>query len=291
MLCGLILANVCFALTLPKYIGYVNDFANILTPEAKTTLSDKLATFEKQTSNEIVVVTIPSLQGTTIEDFAVKLFENWKIGKKTKDNGLLLLVAPNEREVRIEVGYGLEPVVNDAKAGRIIRSIIIPEFKKGAYANGVLLGMDSILQTVNGQVVDFPNEPATSNADDSGGFPVPLLFLGAALVQYFIAFLARSKSAWPGGVIGIIIGIIIGVVASFGIFTIALAIGLGGLGFWLDYLLSKNYQERKAQGLPTSWFLTGGGFFGRGGGGSSSGGGFGGFGGGRSGGGGASGRW
>src|SRR2546430_4392626 len=93
----------------PSPQGYVTDAAGVLDPSSKAQLESHLAEFERQTSNEIAVATVPSLEGETIETYAVELFKRWGVGKKGKDNGILLLVAPNDRKVRIEVGYGLEP--------------------------------------------------------------------------------------------------------------------------------------------------------------------------------------
>ncbi|HNQ31616.1 MAG TPA: YgcG family protein [Candidatus Woesebacteria bacterium] len=280
---------VSAALSLPEPRGYVNDYAQILNSNAVSALENKLSAFNKSTTNQIVVVTVPDLQDTTLEDFATRLFEKWKIGTKEKDNGVLLLVAQKEREVRIEVGYGLEPVLNDAKAGRIIRDIIIPEFKAGNYDAGVTKGSDAIVQIVGG---DDSVLPATSSDSQEDGLVFPLMvifFFASGILQYLFAFLARSKSAMPGGIIGVVLGIIISALLAFPLFGfIATPFALGVFGYLLDAALSKNYQTRKGLGLPTAWHQSGGGFFG--GGGRSSGGGFGGFGGGRSGGGGVSGR-
>ncbi|MBX4209173.1 TPM domain-containing protein [Candidatus Parcubacteria bacterium] len=131
-------ASAVFAYASPgKPAGFVNDFAAILPPADRAALEAKLSAFEKETGAEIVVATVPSLGGDAIEDFAVRLFQEWGIGKKKTDNGLLLLVAPNEREARIEVGYGLEPTVTDAAASAIIRNVMIPAFKDGDYAGGI----------------------------------------------------------------------------------------------------------------------------------------------------------
>ena len=120
-------------LEFPRPIGFVNDFAEIFSNGFKSKLEKDLSDFEKETSTEIAVVTIRSLKADSIDNYAVRLFEQWKIGKKDKDNGLLLLIAKNERKIKIEVGYGLEPVVTDGRAGRIIRAEMRPAFKKGNY--------------------------------------------------------------------------------------------------------------------------------------------------------------
>ncbi len=120
--------------------GFVNDFANVIPIEQKRQIDNLLSDVENQCSAEIVVVTIPSLDGGNIDDFSVRLFEKWKIGKADKDNGVLILAAISDRKARIEVGYGLEGAITDARAGDILRNFIFPEFKKGDYGTGLLFG-------------------------------------------------------------------------------------------------------------------------------------------------------
>ncbi len=130
----------------PDYIGFVNDFASILDVSTESDLYNMINTLENDTSAEIAVVTIESLQGITIEEYAVELFEKWGIGKEEKDNGLLFLVAVEEREVRIEVGYGLEGVITDLEAGNIINDIMVPNFKNGDFGKGIY---DAVLTASN----------------------------------------------------------------------------------------------------------------------------------------------
>ncbi|MCD6412949.1 MAG: TPM domain-containing protein [Elusimicrobia bacterium] len=129
--------------------GFVNDYAEIMSPQAKAAAEAVCGQLEKLTNAELAVLTVKNLNGKSIEEFAVDIFEKWGIGKKEKDNGVLLLVAPSERKVRIEVGYGLEGVLNDAKAGDIIRNYIIPYFKKGDYSTGIVAGATIIAQDVS----------------------------------------------------------------------------------------------------------------------------------------------
>src|SRR5690606_7879124 len=127
-------------LTFPAYDGYVNDFENILNNDEA--LEAKLTQLEKDTTAEVVVVTVPDFQGSYLEEYAVKLFEEWKIGKEDVDNGLLILVSANERKSRIEVGYGLEGTLPDALTGRIQDEYMIPSFTQGDYSGGVEKGVD-----------------------------------------------------------------------------------------------------------------------------------------------------
>ncbi len=279
-------SGVVWAQEFPSPEGYVSDFANILSPETKQTLEQQLVQLEEDSSIEIAVVTVESLQGTTVEDFAVRLFEAWEIGKKNEDNGILFLIVPSERQMRIEVGYGLEPVLPDAKAGRILDTYVVPAFEEGDYDRGISEGVAAIIKIVH---------PTTSEGiagqvgieEDDGGVWI-LFVIGVIFLSYLSSFLARSKRWWPGGIIGAILGVISGIFLASVVISVLAAVGLGILGLIFDFILSKNYKERKQRGLPTSWWGSGGGFSGGSGG---SGGGFSGFGGGRSGGGGASRGW
>ncbi len=188
----LIVAKSAVCALLPP-IGYVNDFAKILDPNTIERLNSILSTFEQQTSDEIAVVTVDTLEGMTIEDYAVKLYQQWGIGKKGKDNGILILVAPKEKQVRIEVGYGLESIINDAKAGRIIREKMVPEFKVQEFSNGILNGTLTILNIIakeKGIEFNFPpNIKITNNHPDaqkSGGI---IQILGSIFLFFLLAYL------------------------------------------------------------------------------------------------------
>lgn len=288
---AIVLTRPANAFAIPAPAGFVNDFAGILTPEQKQTLETSLADYEKTSGNEIAVALIKSLGGDTVENVAVRVFEEWKIGKKGKDNGILFLAAIDDRKMRIEVGYGLEPLLTDAEAGDIIRSVIAPEFKSGNYAAGVTRGVAAIKGQLSGDPsTSIPK--SASSSDDVGlwvWIVVFLFFFVQMMFVYFCAFLARSKSIWLGGIIGGLIGLIVGIFAASAIAGLVSAGLFGGLGLLLDWHLSRRYTILKKAGKPTDWWSSGGGFWG--GGGTSSGGSSGGFGGGGSGGGGASGGW
>lgn len=278
----LFIAGKTRAVNYPNPTGYVNDFANLYSEQFKTGLELQLSDLAKSGSAEIAVVTVKSLEGIPIEDYAVNLFEKWKIGKKDTDNGLLLLITKDDREVRIEVGYGLEPYITDARSGDVIRNDIVPEFKNSNYEKGTQKAVDSLTKFIVNKDIALP-VASTKNGD----FPFWPLIVGVYFLgTYLASFLGRTKEIWPGGLIGGILGLIIGLAAAslFGAIIIGLFAGLFGL--FMDLILSRNFKIRKDKGLPTSFWSSGGGFSG-GSGGSS----FGGFGGGSSGGGGASGRW
>lgn len=281
---GIILVtNLVLARTFPSPTGFVNDFADIISPQVELDLENQLRAFEASASHELTVVTLASLEDDVIENTAVKLFEQWEIGKKNQDNGVLLLIVPNERQLKIEVGYGLEPILTDSRAGTIIRTVITPEFKNNNYDAGIVNGVTAIKQVLIEDPTAFDAPPASTSKPEDIAPPLIILF-AFILVIYATAFLGRSKHFWPGGVIGGLGGFFAGSAISTN-WAITAAVGLGIWGLLLDYLVSKNYKVRKTKGLPTSWWSSGGGFS------SKSGGGFGGFGGGSSGGGGASGSW
>ena len=262
--------------------GFVNDFAQIMGAEARMQLEQKLVQFEKDTTNEISVVTINSLQGDTIENFAEKLFQEWGIGKEKNDNGVLVLIAKEDRQMKIETGYGLEGALTDAQSYWIIKNVMRPAFQADDYDGGIANAVEKIISATKGEYV--PSETPTSqkiNSDIFDWFWIILL-----LPLWLSSILARSKSWWAGGVIGGIIGIILIFVFSWITGLIAI-LTLTPLGLLFDFLVSRAYQKSKTTGKRFPWWIGGSG----GGRGGFGGGGFGGFGGGRSGGGGASGSW
>jgi uncharacterized protein len=138
----------------PPLTGRVVDDAGVLSASTQSQLTDMLAAHERATGQQIVVVTLPSLQGYTIEDFGYQLGRNWGIGQKGTNNGALLIVAPKEHKVRIEVGYGLEGTLTDATCSTIIQNYILPSFKRGDYDAGVIAGTQSILSVLGGNSLD-----------------------------------------------------------------------------------------------------------------------------------------
>jgi uncharacterized protein len=182
----------------PKLTGRVVDAANILPPEVEARIIAKSEAIEKQTTAQLVVATVPSLDGYEIEDYGYRLGRAWGIGQKEADggNGVILLVAPNDRKVRIEVGYGLEPVLTDALSSVIIRRTIIPRFKDGDMPGGVEAGFDAIAQQI-----ELPPEEAAKNvaaaqaSGGDGGFPIGLAFF---LILLFV-WIAIASSRGKGG--------------------------------------------------------------------------------------------
>ncbi len=265
--------------------GYVNDFAQVFSEEQKEGLEAKLSQYEINSSNELSIVTIKSLEGDTIENFTEKLFKEWGIGKEDKDNGVLMLFAMDDREVRIEVGYGLEPILTDIYSSRIIRETIVPNFQSGNFFEGISKSVDQIIQISGGTLPEeLASDPKPNIFDQIGPFFLFILFFGFNFIMVIGSILAKSKSWWAGGVIGFVIAIILFLISTFWIGFIAAMI-LTPLGLLFDFLVSKSYKKSLITGNTPWWMGRGGGrVFGGGGG-------FGGFGGGSSGGGGASGRW
>lgn len=140
------------ALAAPKFpplTGRVVDNANMLTPAIEADLTGKLAALEAKTGRQLVVATIPDLQGYEIEEFGYQLGRAWGIGSKDDDSGALFIVAPNERKVRVEVGYGLEPVLTDSLSSLILQTQVIPKFKSGDMADGVVAGTDALIEQLS----------------------------------------------------------------------------------------------------------------------------------------------
>lgn len=285
--CFLFFIIPVFAANFPKTQGYVNDFAHLYSGEFRAKLEDNLSTFEKKTGTEIAVVTITSLDSTDIETYSADLFRAWGIGKRGKDNGLLLLISKNDRKIRIEVGYGIEPYVTDGRAGEIIRNQMTPEFKKENYEGGTQGAAQQLEKYIEDKDVAPKDSLKPAANDESFSLIAGFVIVAYLLITYVAGYLGRTKEIWPGGALGAVLGAIGGFFAAAMIGLLAGALLFGVFGLLLDYILTKNYKIRKDKGLPTGFFSTWGGF----GGGGSGGGGFGGFGGGSSGGGGASGGW
>jgi len=140
-----IFATPAWAQTFPQLTGRVVDDAHLLTPQQVQALDAKLAALEQQSQRQLVVATVPDLQGQEIEDYANRLFRTWKLGDKERNDGALLLIAPNQRKVRVEVGYGLEGILTDALSAIIIQREIVPRFKAGDYAGGINAATDQLI--------------------------------------------------------------------------------------------------------------------------------------------------
>jgi uncharacterized protein len=163
-----------FGVEIPYLTGRVNDNALILSEETQSLLSEMLKVHEEKTTNQVVVLTVPTLDGENIEDYAYRVFQEWQLGQKDKDNGILIVVVPNDRKMRIEVGYGLESIMTDLQAGRIIRDIMTPRFRDGDFNGGIIEGAQAVIATLEGEPVAGLNDTVESNENSAvSGFEGP----------------------------------------------------------------------------------------------------------------------
>lgn len=176
VLAAALLAPGAHAADVPLLSGRVVDNAELLSPAARASIAAKLKAHEDSSGNQIAVLTIPALEGDSVEPYAVRVFEAWKLGKKGKDNGVLLLVVPKERKLRIEVGYGLEGVITDAVSSRIIRNVIAPQFKANNFDQGMEEGVAALIGQLEGKGADALPAPLKSETSSSNsGIKTPNL--------------------------------------------------------------------------------------------------------------------
>ncbi|HSE89959.1 MAG TPA: TPM domain-containing protein [Candidatus Binatia bacterium] len=283
--------SLAMALDVPPLRGRINDYAGLIPTDRARALEERLARFEAETGHQIAVFTIPSLKGDSLEDFSIRVAETWKIGKKGFDNGAILLVARDDRRLRIEVGYGLEGVMPDAIASRIIREVITPRFRSGDYAGGIEAGVDAILKITKGETLPERTRPAPGPTASQGASLITILMITAMLAL----FIGMTRRRLLGGTVGgAASGLVTSLFASGGLGFVllpALIVGalLGAIGAALGTGSAGNQWVGRSRSRRGDW---GGGTFpgGFGGGGGGGGGGFSGGGGGF-GGGGASGSW
>jgi uncharacterized protein len=266
----------------PPLTARVTDLAHLLPPARQQALEQKLAGFERETSHQIAVLIVPTLEGEPIESFALRAAEQWKLGQRGLDNGMLLVVASEDRQARVEVGYGLEGVVPDVVAKRVLEDVLFPQFRTGDYATGLDAATDALMRAASGEVIPAERRPSPQLRARGQVDPLPTVFFVALLASFLSTPFRRGArplgALVGGGASGLIVYLLL---ASLGWAAIAAALGAffgasGGLGG----------GGRRGRG----GFVYPGGFGGGGFGGGFGGGGFGGGGGGF-GGGGASGRW
>lgn len=276
-----------FAREVPPLTGRVNDTANLIPLDQRQRIEAQLAQFEQQTSNQVSVLTVDSLDGEEIADYGNKVGRAWGLGQKGKDNGALLLVSKNDRKMRIEVGYGLEPVLTDLQTSVIQNQVIIPYFKKGDFGGGIEAGVTAILSTVQGKDVQ-PAPEAQPSGDGGESSWLGILVFGLFALGPFILNAIRSGS-WIVYLVMLPILFLLGSLAG-------LTVGLIAAGVWLVLFPILRMILPKSTPLSRSrrsggWWMGPGGFGGgRGGWGGGGGGGFSG-GGGSFGGGGSSSSW
>jgi uncharacterized protein len=233
--------------TIPALRARVTDLTDTLSAEQRGRLEARLADFERQKGSQIAVLMVATVKPETVAEYALRVVEAWKLGRKGVDDGALLLVAKQDRQLRIEVGYGLEGALNDATAKRIISETITPRFKQGDFYGGIAAGVDSMIKVIGGEALP---PPATANsahgASERGGSIEPLLVAGFVLIfvvggilrAIFGRFLAAGIIGGLAGVIASLIlsSLIVAVLAGIIAFVVALLTGgsrgwpMGGWG-------------------------------------------------------------
>ena len=178
----------------------INDYANALSQAERTRLEDLLRGRERESSNQIVVAIFRSLEGENLEDYSIRLAQAWRIGQKGLDNGVIFLVFIDDRKMRLEVGYGLEPKLTDALSSQILRQVVAPRFREGKIAEGIGAGLTAIEQAIAGT---YHAQPAPARGGGPGIMPIILLFIVVAgLFSIIIPALLKShvrRQGWTGG--------------------------------------------------------------------------------------------
>ena len=197
LLCGLLVlglvATLAFALDFPPLTGRIVDQANIIGASSRADIETKLTDLEDKSGIQLVVATVKTLAGNDIETYANGLFRFWKLGEKDKNNGVLLLVAPNEHKVRIEVGYGLEATLTDALSSVIISSAIVPRFRANDYSGGVARGVDGIIGVLSGDSAEWQKKVELRRDDRSGEASNLTPFLIFLVILFIVWYLNRHS--------------------------------------------------------------------------------------------------
>jgi uncharacterized protein len=188
-------ALVVFAVNFPALTGRIVDQENIIPAETRSAIEPKLADLEAKSGIQLVVATVTSLEGQEVEPYANELFRSWKLGEKTKNNGVLLLVAPNERRVRIEVGYGLEGTLTDALSKVIITNAITPRFKAGDFSGGISRGVDDIITVLTTDASEWQKRPSLRLDNQQTTDPATWLLI-AALIALVTLLIVSPGFRW-----------------------------------------------------------------------------------------------
>jgi uncharacterized protein len=187
-----------FALDYPSLTGRVVDQAGVMSAQSVSDITAKSKSLEEKSGSQLAVATVSSLQGGDIETYANELFRYWRLGQANKNNGVLLLVAPNEHKVRIEVGYGLEGTLTDALSSTIISSAIIPHFKDGDFSGGIERGVDGIIGVLGGDAASWQPQQIVGTSDNPSIVAMIMLIFFAILLLY-LAFITIKDALFPKG--------------------------------------------------------------------------------------------
>ena len=260
------------ALDVPVLQGYVNDYGDMISPGAELKIESDLKAFEQSDSTQVVILTVPSLEGDALEDYTIRVAEKWKIGQAKKDNGVIFFASKNDRVMRIEVGRGLEGVLTDLLAGRILDNIVRPMFRSGNFDGGFIDGTSAIMKACRGEFIN--DSPPGGNSRGSNGNPFFIFFfmgilflssvvkkfsklagstIGAVAMPFMVHFLL-----FPIGLAGIVISAFVGVLLPLAapLFT---SVGFPGGGGW------SSGSGGGWSGSDSGGFSGGGGSFGGGG--------------------------
>ena len=213
------LASAGWSLDIPPLTGRVVDQAHLLSSSAISNLNTALADHESKTSNQVAVLTLTSLEGHPLEEFSHQVATAWALGKKGTDNGVLFLIAIQEKKIRIEVGYGLEGTLTDAKSSRIIRHEVVPRFRTGDFSGGVIAGTHAILATIEGTYVNAPS--STENPEHMGLWEI---FGLAVIVGTLAGLFLGSGRRVNGSVIGMILSFVVAFPAALWLGILASAV-------------------------------------------------------------------
>ena len=195
ILLSIFLANSIFALSVPSLTSPIVDNANLISDGVEQNINNQLQELSNSTGIQLAVLTIPTLEDEVLESYSMKVAETWKLGSAEKDTGVLLLIALEERSIRIEVGYGLEGVLTDTKCGLIIRNVIAPEFRNGNYQAGIVNAVNNMVGLVKGDESLVSKKVLNESSGDSSAF----IFMGIVLLYGFIFVMAvvTSKKRGP----------------------------------------------------------------------------------------------
>lgn len=198
LLLGVLLLSVGLlsAKDVPYLGGRVNDTAGMLDPATREDLEKKLESLEEETGAQVVILTVESLDGEVLEDYAIKVASTWKLGQKGQDNGLLMLIAKQERRIRIEVGYGLEGVIPDARAKQIIDGIMTPAFKKGDFDGGVTQAVGALAALIRGEAVEIPKGGASAGTPIFARLMTGLIFFLVIGIFSVQAIFGKGGGGW-----------------------------------------------------------------------------------------------
>jgi len=280
LLASFLLGTAQAEVAIPPLKQRVTDLTSTLDASQLQTLETKLAAFEKAKGSQIAVLVLPTTQPEVIEQFAIRVVEVWKLGRKGIDDGVLLLVAKDDRKLRIEVGYGLEGALNDATAKRIVAEVISPAFKQGDFYGGIDAGVNSIIKVIDGEPLPPPSPGGQAQGSDSDSLS-NLLGIGFVIFMMGNIILRQMLGRLPSG---LLVGGAIATIAWFMLLSMGIAVVVGVVAFVLSLMFGSSLG---GSAMPVGWGGGGGGSWGSGSGGSS----WGGGGGGDFGGGGASGDW